>query len=191
MMKVFIKTNLLGLFLFCSYLSSSAQQRVPMPARQSSEFANTHPEYCWRTEQMLWNISASTPTDETIIVIARLGAKESRSNLNRRRLHNVQIYWTQNSDRNAKRKAETIILAEAERTNGKYGQLEFYVGGKLVEIVKVSPNRDLIIGNCYAGIEGEPPFCAGEIQKLSYPCKDRNRKQKQKRKVTLKKNRLR
>lgn len=162
-----------------------------MPARQRSEFANTRPEYCWRTEQMLWNVSATTPANETIIVIARLGAKESRSNLNKRRLHNVLIYWTQNPDESAKRTAENIVLAEGERTDGRFGQIEFYVRGNLVEIIKLLPNSDLETGDCYAGIDGMNPPCSDKSRMEFYPCKDLVRKQKPSGKGSAKKNRLR
>lgn len=190
-MNAYNKTLILGLLLLCSFKSLNAQQREVMPARQRSEFANTLPEYCWRTEQMLWNVSANTPANETIIVIARLGAKESKSILNKRRLHNVLIHWTHNPDNAAKRAAENIVLAEGERTDGRFGQIEFYVRGNLVEIIKLRPNADLETGDCYAGIDGLNPPCNDKSRMEFYPCKDLVPKQKPKGKAIRKKNNFR
>ena len=57
-----------------------------------------------------------------------------------------------------------------------YGQLEFYSQGKLIDVMKIAPNADVMIGECY------PPddtyirkhmFNACEVKsnKIFYPCK--------------------
>jgi hypothetical protein len=108
-----------------------------------------------------------------LIVIARMGEKEARANLNRRRLHNVRTFWTEFRN---KRKPETIILAEGERVKD-YGRLEVYAGGKLATILKLKRDSDLIVGNCYPD-PLEAPFCSVQSNQNFYPCLDRNRRRK-------------
>jgi hypothetical protein len=184
-MKLSFQTTFCGLLLFCSVIVLAAQELQSLPFRQPSEFVDAKPQYCWRNGISLENITQATPDDDTIIVIARLGDKDLKPNLNKRRLHNIRVYWTDAKEEPYRRDPKTIILAEGERVKG-YGQIEFYVRGRLVEIVKVHRNSDFNAADCYGGIDGELP-CAENWQKLFYPCKDYVEKQKQKRKVVPKK----
>lgn len=111
------------------------------------------------------------------MVIARLGDGETRPNLSWRRLHNVRVYWIEYLYEEHRRKPETIVLAEGERVKG-FGHLEFYVGGKLVEVLKVARNADLSVGSCYPPDEsyirdGVFNRCRLESDKNFYPCRDR------------------
>jgi hypothetical protein len=74
----------------------------------------------------LGGIAQMTPADTLIIVIARAGVNETRSNINKRRLYNVRTYLRRFTEKSA---SEAIILAEGERVKD-YGRLEFYVNGK-------------------------------------------------------------
>ncbi|MCA1625345.1 MAG: hypothetical protein LC778_16410 [Acidobacteria bacterium] len=188
-MKLTFQTVLCGMFVFLSVAFVAAQEIENLPSRQPSEFVDARPQYCWRNGLTLENITQSTPANETIIVIARLGDRDSKPNLSKRRLQNVRTYWTQYLGEQIRRDRKTVILAEGEPTSG-FGQIEFYVRGKLVELVKVSPNSDFNAADCYGGIDGELP-CAEDWQKLFYPCRDRVEKQKQNRKVVPKKKRSR
>jgi hypothetical protein len=177
LMKVFCQTIFFGFLLLGVTSTLSAQQKASLLARQPSEFADTRPNYCWRDGLILESITNLTPANETIIVIARLGIKDTKPNLNKLRLHNIRAYWTQYLGESIRRKPETVILAESEPTKG-YGQVEFYVGGRLVEIIKAHPNSYLNAADCYTLPDEKP--CAEEWQRLFYPCKDSVKKQKQK-----------
>ena len=184
-MKLTFQTSLCGILLFFSIAFVAAQKIETLPSRQLSEFENARPQYCWRNGHTLQDIIHFTPAEETITVISRLGDRDTRPNLNKRRLHNVRTYWTQYLGESIRRKPETVILAEGELVKG-YGQIEFYIRGRLVELIKVSPNSDFNAADCYGGIDGEQP-CAEDWQKLFYPCKDYVEKRKQKQKVAPKK----
>ena len=83
--------------------------------------------------------AGETGKDQTIIIIARLGNGETSRRLVNVRLRQVADYLNRRVPR------ERIITAEGERVSG-FGQLEFYVGGKLHSIFKVNRNRDLVKG---------------------------------------------
>jgi hypothetical protein len=68
-------------------------------------------------------------------------------------------------------------LAEGEKIRG-YGQLEFYVGGKLEWVIKAARNSDVDFGDCY------PPDdsfirnraynpCQVKSHGIFYPCRER------------------
>jgi hypothetical protein len=82
--------------------------------------------------------------DGLIIAIARLGNGEHRRELNRRRLHNVLVYLT---EFDWQRAPKTVIKAEGERVRG-FGRVELYVGGKLLAVLGVKRNGDLLVGSC-------------------------------------------
>ena len=173
------------LLFTCGLLAVAAQQREPLPPRQASDFDDVKPHPCWWYGQRLEDITLSTPADENIIVISRLGDKDSTANLNKRRLHNIRVHWTQLLGDSSRRDPKTIILAEGQSVKGR-GQIEFYVRGQLVWIFKIRPNSDFNAADCYAGAMGEPP-CAEDWQKLLYPCKDKADKLKRNRKAVTKK----
>lgn len=182
-MKLIFQIILYVLFTLCNVVLIAAQQREPLPPRQASEFEDVKPKPCWWYGHRLEDITLSTPANENIIVISRLGEKDSKTNQNRRRLHNVKAYWT--LAMGERRDPKTIILAEGEPVKGR-GQIEFYVRGQLVWIFKVYPNSDLNAADCYGWAPGETP-CAEDWQKQFYPCKDYVDKQKQRRKIVPKK----
>jgi hypothetical protein len=128
------------------------------------------PAHCHDYGAVLDVTAQNTPHNRLIIVVARLGEDETRSNLNWRRLHNVRTYWTEYYlDR---RKPDMIILAEGERVQG-HGRVELYVGGKLVVVLKLKRNADLIIGACYTTPEGTP-FCDDKMNRNFYPCREKS-----------------
>jgi len=79
-----------------------------------------------------------------IIAIARLGSGEQGRELNRRRLHNLRVYLTEFDWHRA---PKTVITAEGERVKG-FGRVELYVAGKLVGVMGIKRNRDLLVGSC-------------------------------------------
>ena len=128
------------------------------------------PTGCEYNTAVLDGVTQQTGPDELIIVIARLGPKDTKPNLNNRRLHNVRSYLSEFlTDSRVRRRPETIVLAEGERASD-YGSVEFYVEGKLFHTLKLLPNSDLSLANC----AWEPPEtpCPQRMRNL-YPCKDK------------------
>ena len=161
-------------FLCCA---TNSQQLPPLQPVSLADFANRKPELCESRTAALDGITQKTPLNEAIIVIARLGAYETKRNLNRRRLENVRAHLTQAIALEARRKLETIIVAEGERTAG-YGRLEFYVSGKLVWVMNVPRNADVDFGDCVAPDDSyirnrvyDP--CWIKSHRIFYPCRDR------------------
>lgn len=126
---------------------------------------------------MLGSVNQKAAPDQFLMVIARLGGGEVWRSLNWRRLRNVHAFWTEFIEGEYRRKPETVILAEGERVGG-YGRLEFYVGGRLIEVLNTHRNRDLIAGVCYPLYERHMRseafyFCNVENNQIFYPCRDR------------------
>jgi hypothetical protein len=174
-MKDSILISVSLLLLICS--ATLAQQLPPLESHKLSDFSATKPNRCEYRIAVLDGITQKTSADHPIIVIARLGDGETRANLNWRRLENVRAYWTEYLLPERRRNPETIILAEGERVNG-YGQLQFYVGGNLVEVMKVARNADLFIGECYPPDDsyirkGVYDPCRVKSQRIFYPCRDK------------------
>jgi hypothetical protein len=173
--------------LICLLLPASVapQQPAPLPPVKPSDFVNDKPSNCASRTAALDGITQKVPPDELIIVIARPGDGDTRSDLSRRRLYNVRAYWSQFPPAEYRRGAETIILAEGERFGG-YGQLEFYVGGKLVWVDKVARNADLRVGECYPPDDsyirnGVFDLCEVRGNRIFYPCRDLMPRRKRKR----------
>lgn len=187
LMKLIYQTIFFLFLIFCIALSVIAQQKEVFPTRQLSDFVVAKPDTCAYTHYKVDIVVQHTPKDKTLIVIARLGDKDSKPNLNKRRLHNFRVYSTQAVSEQFRRGAQTVILAEGEPVKG-YGQIEFYLDGRLIEVLKSHPNRDLDFANCYGSVDGAN-LCAEDWQKLFYPCKDAV--EKHKRKVVPKKKKSR
>jgi hypothetical protein len=75
--------------------SSTMAQQPPLEPVKLSDFANAKPKQCQFRIAELDGIHQKTPADQLIIVIARLGAGETKPNLNWRRLHNIRVYWAE------------------------------------------------------------------------------------------------
>jgi hypothetical protein len=144
------------------------------------------PAQCQFITPVLDGLTQSTPPDETITVVARLGKDETKPELNHRRLHNVRVYWTEYLTA-IKRKPETVILNEGEKVEGD-GRLEFYVGGKIIGVIKIRRDADLYVGTCY------PPddsyirnrvydHCWVKEDRNFYPCRDRRQPRKARRRA--------
>ena len=132
------------------------------------------PAQCLDYGAVLDAVAQNAPADLLIRVVARLGEGDTRSDLNKRRLHNVRTYWTE--FRSDKLPRESITLIEGERVRD-YGRLEIYVGDKLTTMLKLKSNLDLIVGNCYP----EPvwvPLCNVKENRKVYPCLDRKDRRK-------------
>jgi hypothetical protein len=180
-MKLFYPAILCGLLLFGASFSAPAQSlEETFPTLSPHAFTNANPETCAYRRMQLDVISQHVPTDKTLIVIARRGERDARPDLNRRRLHNVRAYLTQDGS-SFRRDSKTVILAEGERVKGQFGQIEFYLDGRLIEVIKINGNGDFVI-DCYGGVDDADP-CGEDRQKLFYPCKTDARKPLRKRRT--------
>jgi hypothetical protein len=180
-MKKLFLTIIFGLLSY----PAVAQQSPPLTHVKSGDFANTEPAQCAERTAALDGIVQQTPANGLIIVIARLGDGDIRPNLSWRRLHNVRAYWTAylyGGREGYRRNPANVVLAEGEKVKG-YGQLEFYVSGKLIWVLKVARNSDVDFGDCY------PPDdnyirnrvynpCWVKSHRIFYPCRDRNVRRK-------------
>jgi hypothetical protein len=86
---------------------------------------------------------ARTSEETHLIVIARLGDGEKSRRLNTSRLKHVHDFLGNN------RGVTKIVTAEGERKRG-YGQLEFYVGGRLLFTLPIRRNKNVDLGSCNA-----------------------------------------
>lgn len=149
MIKIILTLLVINLFIFNAHsaLSQATERKI----------APYSCEYNIRTLDTLHQVAQG---EEVIIAIARLGDGENRSDLNKRRLHNVreyltsQIYW--------KRNPKTVITAEGERVKG-YGRVEFYAKGILFDVLAVKRNGDLLVGSC------EPDDIRPKSDAIFYP----------------------
>ena len=130
----------------------------------------TQPTNCEFNISILTGAHRVAGEEGLVIMIARLGSRERRQDLNRRRLHNARTFLTEFGQRTP----QTIITAEGEHVDG-YGRVELYVSGKLFHVLLINPNNDLAVGSC--SFEGNDP-CTYEREKKLYPCLS-DRKQRQ------------
>ena len=175
-MRNLLLTTTFGLLASC--FPTLAQQSAPLSPVKLSDYANAKPLPCAHRSAIVDGIHQKTPADELILVVARPGDGDTKPRLSWRRLHNIRAYWTEFLDEDHGRKPETIVLAEGERIKG-YGRLEFYVGGKLVEVIKVARNSDVDFSNCYPPDDsyirrGVYNPCRVKSHQIFYPCRDRN-----------------
>jgi hypothetical protein len=168
-----MKTPLLKLVMLNLILCVVAEGFSASTADCSVAVTQSRPTGCEYNTAILDGLAQKTKTDALIIVIAHLGPKDTKPNLNYRRLHNVRVYLTEFlTDPTVRRRPETIVLAQGRRAQD-YGSVEFYVNGQLVNTLKVQPNADLSVANC--GWEPPENPCPTTMRNL-FPCKDRYRK---------------
>jgi hypothetical protein len=140
---------------------------------RSESMTQSRPTGCEYNTAILDGLAQKTKPNELIIVMAHLGPKDMKPNLNSRRLHNVSAYLTEVlTDPTVRRRPETIVLAQGDRAQD-YGSVEFYVNGKLFDTLKIRANADLSVGNC--GWEPPQNPCPTATRNL-FPCKDRYRR---------------
>lgn len=116
-------------------------------SKTSAAMPDEHPANCEINEARLDGVSISasnriTP-DDVLIIIARLGDGEKSEELSRRRLYNAREYilLKQPALKNK------IITAVGDKAIG-YGRVEFYFGGKLIDLLFVPKNKNLCVDCC-------------------------------------------
>lgn len=82
---------------------------------------------------------------ERLFIVARLGKGEVSRDYNRRRLHNVRIYYKQAWAWNIA--DDRFVYVEGDRVEGE-GRIEFYIGSKLMLISLVKRGRDVCVTCC-------------------------------------------
>jgi hypothetical protein len=133
------------LLLMCATLViAQTQVDVPIDRRwgvpASPQNCETNAVYLAQVKELM-----KTDQDDRLIVSARLGSRETRQDLNRRRLYNVRLKLTEELGV----PKERIIIAEGERV-ADFGRVEFYFGGQLIGALLASRLEDLCVGCCDA-----------------------------------------
>jgi hypothetical protein len=114
-------------------------------------------------------------SDSLVIIIARLGDRENRRNLNHRRLHNIRTYLKDFVGRDTR----ITITAQGDRIKG-YGRIEIYVKGQHFYTLMVGFNLDFAVGEC--SYDGRDP-CTLTRERNLYPCFDRKSRSSHRKKV--------
>lgn len=118
------------------------------PARKQEYFEDSDKrlinceQYSADIDRMSMQFADLIARSDFFILVARLGHGETNAELNRRRLHNVQERL---KDRGIE--AKKIVVAQGERVKG-LGRVEFYVGGRMVESLRVKRNEDICVECC-------------------------------------------
>jgi hypothetical protein len=89
-------------------------------------------------------INQCRSTRNKVHIISRLGTRDTRANLHKRRLHNAVARLVDYSTPLLKEQVSTEI---GERVEGK-GTVEIYVGGRPVYTVYFTPNADFTVDCC-------------------------------------------
>jgi hypothetical protein len=167
--KSILMVLVIGLVCIISGVSVAQRQLshhvVPFLVPVESDYRQT--TNCEFSTALLDSLAQKTPAKEMIIVIAHLGDGDTRPNLNERRLHNVRTYLTHYITL-GRRESNSLVVAVGERVEGS-GSIEFYVGGKLYETLRLKTNADLSLGECSHGPEIDP--CNFPKQQQLYPCR--------------------
>lgn len=91
---------------------------------------------------MVRNIFNSKNSKQTLILIAKLGKKENKVFLSKRRLYAVKEYLiTMGVQR------EKIVTAQTDESEG-LGSIEIYIEGQINEIIFAGFNADIPVGSC-------------------------------------------
>lgn len=121
----------------------SAQNNQPSLLWQTSDKPRNCEGNLALLEELAIKASVETKEQNTVLIaIARLGDGDKRSDLSRRRLHNISVKLKNNRD-----DISWLITAEGERVKG-FGRVEFYLQGKLVGVLITEKNRDLCVDCC-------------------------------------------
>jgi hypothetical protein len=128
----YIRIALSGLTLFCSLSSPALAQTGQSSKPTMADGSNNESAKA----NLDW-VAQSAGEDKLIIVIARLGLKESKTRVSRQRLETVRMYLE--NTRAVPR--ERIITAEGRRVRG-FGQAEIYLDGKLFMVFTFARNRN-------------------------------------------------
>jgi hypothetical protein len=121
-------------------VSNIASFTMVLTERQSSLISVNN---CEANISVLYDASRSANQDTVLLAVGRLGDGEYHRGLNRRRLHNVKLYWKEFCGQSP----DKIIIAEGERITGK-GRVEIYINGKLLYTIKVNLGEDFYAGSC-------------------------------------------
>lgn len=133
----FVFKLLLVLILANSALAQKNDKNVP---------AKIEPRPCEFNNLVLERANREAGQDSLIILIARLGKKDTQKEISSKRLYTTWAYLTKYSNL---RKSESIITAEAARDNKQYyGGIEIYVNGKLFDVLTAKANGLIGLGSC-------------------------------------------
>jgi hypothetical protein len=93
----------------------------------------------WKSE--IGYLSQSLTQDEIVILVARLGNKETSSSLNRQRLRVARTYLHVSRGFEPPLREDNIVVAQGARVRGD-GRMEAYVRGKLFMVFIFKRNQN-------------------------------------------------
>lgn len=132
---------LVALLIYCPILSG---QERPVVHTTQTWGVPDQPLNCEMNLQNLEYVRTFSQEQKTgfLIIVARLGSKETRREMNSRRLYNVRLKLTLIGVQ-----PDRIIVAEGERVRG-FGRVEFYLRGEMVGALPVAQEKDICVGCC-------------------------------------------
>ena len=147
------------LVIFTSVLIAQVNSKFRLEIPEKPENSEINHSYL---RQILGLIQEESNPNGVIILIARLGKDETKSELNRRRLYNMSFLYKETFGI----PAEKIVIAEGERVDG-YGRVEIYWNGEMIGALLAFKDKDIHVDCC-------------DIDDRYYPWKDAvERRQKQ------------
>lgn len=148
-MKKLTEISILFVVAWIFLGSISAQQQRP-----KDSLITVEPKPCESNNLMLEQANREAGQNSVIILIARLGVKDTKRDISKKRLHTAKAYLVEYG---RFRSSDKVITAEAFGTsNLNYGGVEIYVNGKFLDILTSSPNGLLGLGACaYSEAEDE------------------------------------
>lgn len=126
---------------------------------------------CEENSGVLDSLLAKAGPDDYVIVIGRLGARESNPDLTRKRLANVKIYLTEYFDDTVfEKNPERLILASGEKSRG-LATIELFLRGDRYFTFEIPHNQMLHVGECALDLEVNKSLCEIPRQKIFFPCR--------------------
>ncbi len=126
---------------------------------------------CEENSGILDSLLANAGPDDYVIVIGRLGARESSQDLTRKRLANVKIYLTEYFEHTVfSKNPERLILASGEKSSG-LASIELFFRGVRYFTLEIAHNQMLYVGECALDLEVHKSLCEVPRQKIFFPCR--------------------
>lgn len=129
---------MLSLLIACVLFTASTPAQEPSAPIMLERYDGTH---CESTKAMLDLVAQRAGQEDLIIIIGRLGTKETSRRLNRERMQLPADFMA--NTRGIAR--ERMVLGEGERVRG-LGRVEIYLRGKLFVVFTINRNKDLSRG---------------------------------------------
>lgn len=119
---------------------------VSVSSQRIKDLIKIEPRPCEFSNQRLEQADDEAGQDSIIILISKLGVKDTKKDIAKKRLHTAKAYLTKYR---GLRGFDAVLIAEAPKEKKLYyGGVEIYVKGKFFDILTSSPNGVLALGAC-------------------------------------------